>query len=242
MHVAVREPLTRFHLDLTVKELIKITRLMRRKLGQVDRNILGNYLSRNDVRKLHIGCGGHTLEGWLNSDYYPRSSEILHLDATQLFPLKNEEFDFIFSEHMIEHVSYSQGFLMVTECFRVLKRNGVIRISTPALSFLINLYNQHKLDVEANYIKWATKTFIRDAPYGDAAFVINNFVRDWGHQFIYDEKTLRSSLERAGFARIKKCELNQSEHDALRNLENEERMPDGFLKLETLTLEATKLA
>jgi len=88
----------------------------------------------------------------------------------------------------------------------------------------------------------ATKTYTKGAPYSDAAFVINNFVRDWGHQFIYDENTLRSSLERAGFTKITKYELNQSDHDALRNLENEKRMPDGFLKLETLALEATKLA
>jgi predicted SAM-dependent methyltransferase len=96
---------------------------------------------------------------------------------------------------MIEHVSYPQGFLMLAECFRILKRNVTIRIATLDLSFLINLYNRHKSDAENNYIEWATKTSIKGAPYNDAVFVINNFVRDWGHQFIYDENTLRSSLE-----------------------------------------------
>jgi hypothetical protein len=27
---------------------------------------------------------------------------------------------------------------------------------------------------------------------------INNFFRDWGHQFIYDEQTLRASMLEAG--------------------------------------------
>jgi hypothetical protein len=66
-------------------------------------------------------------------------------------------------------------------------------------------------------------------------------VRDWGHQFIYDEKTLRLSLERAGFTNIVRCDLNHSEIDSFKNLENESRLPAGFLKLETLTLEGTKL-
>ncbi|MCI0599716.1 MAG: methyltransferase domain-containing protein [Beijerinckiaceae bacterium] len=104
MEAAVKQRLKRLHVDLPAKELLKIARLARRTVGRVDRNIIEAYAARNSVRKLHIGCGNHILDGWLNSDYYPRSSAILHLDATQPFPFQNEEFDFIFCEHMIEHV------------------------------------------------------------------------------------------------------------------------------------------
>jgi hypothetical protein len=31
-----------------------------------------------------------------------------------------------------------------------------------------------------------------------ATFVINNFVRDWGHQFIYDEPALSAALRESG--------------------------------------------
>jgi predicted SAM-dependent methyltransferase len=150
-------------------------------------------------------------------------------------------FDYIFSEHMIEHISYSNGFAMLSECHRVLKNNGKIRISTPDLQFMINLYRDNKSELQIEYIKWAADRFIKSAPYPDDTFVINNFFRDWGHLFIYDEKTLRSSLERAGFTDIVRCELNESKDEALQNLENEKRMPRGFLKLESFTLEGTKL-
>src|SRR5262245_32059715 len=195
MKMALKRFLQRLRLDLAAKELIKLARLARRKAGGVDANIIRNYLSQNNVRKLHIGCGGHLLQGWLNSDYYPRSFQILHLDATQPFPFNKEEFDFIFSEHMIEHVPYGQGLAMLAECFRVLKRNGVIRISTPNLPFLIELYNGPNSELERRYIEWATKAVVKDAPYGDPIFVINNFFRDWGHQFVYDEKTLAAALK-----------------------------------------------
>ena len=71
-------------------------------------------------------------------------------------------------------------------------------------------------------------------------FVINNFVRDWGHLFIYDEKILRFSLEQAGFSNVIRCELNTSADEGLRDLEFEPRLPPGFLRLETMTLEATR--
>ena len=58
--------------------------------------------------------------------------------------------------------------------------------------------------------------------------------------FIYDEKTLRWSIETAGFESVRLCALNQSEYADLRSLENQQRMPVGFLDLESVTLEATK--
>lgn len=205
-----------------------------RKIRRIDRLIIENYFTRHEVRKLHIGCGENIVDGWLNSDYYPSSTRILHLDATDIFPFDDNMFDYIFSEHMIEHISYSNGSAMLSECYRVLRNNGKIRVSTPDLRFLIDLYQDNKSELQNEYIRWATDNFIEGAPYHDDAFVINNFVRVWGHLFIYDEKTLRLSLEKAGFSNIVRCELNKSKDDVLRNLENEKRIPRGFLKLEFL--------
>ena len=131
---------------------------------------------------------------------------------------------------------------MLTESFRILRKNGTIRISTPDLSFLLDLYRSDKSDRQLAYIKWATDNFIPSADYYDETFVVNNYVRDWGHQFIYDEKTLRSALVKAGFTHITKHDLNQSNEEPLRNLENELRLPAGFLQMESLTLEGKKLA
>ena len=76
----------------------------------------------------------------------------------------------------------------------MLKPNGRIRISTPDLRFLIDLYNHPHND----YIRWVTDKDIPWAPIANRTFVINNFVRDWGHQFIYDEPTLGAALARGG--------------------------------------------
>ena len=156
------------------------------------------------------------------------------------FPFKEETFDYIFSEHVIEHISYRGGLNMLTECFRVLKKSGKVRMSTPDLAFLVDLTRPDKSELQRAYIKWAANTFIPGAPDDNEVFVINNFVRDWGHTFIYDEKTLRSAMIGAGFKIITKCGQLESEDAALRNLENENHLPPNFLRLETLTLEGSK--
>lgn len=212
----------------------------RREVGGIDRALIEEHFSGEKTRKLHIGSGIHPLSGWLNSDYEPSSEGVLFLDATELFPFEDASLDYIFSEHMIEHIPYAAGIHMLGECLRVLKRGGKIRISTPDLHFLIDLFREDKSALQSEYIKWSTQTFRKDAPYSDATFVMNNFVRDWGHQFIYDERALRHSLESVGFSDIVCRELNESDDSELRGLENEDRMPRGFLKLESFTLEATK--
>ncbi len=243
MKTAIKKFLQDSHLLPLVKDTIDLGKILRyqvhRRFGAVDRQILTNYLHQNQVRKLHIGCGFNMIDGWLNSDYQPYPTDTLRLDATQTFPIEDNQFDYIFSEHMIEHLDYAGGASMLKESFRVLRKGGTIRVSTPDLPFLIDLYRQDKSPQQIEYIKWATDNFVPDTDYDDV-FVINNFVRAWGHTFIYDEKTLRSSMEKAGFTNITKCDLNQSTEAAFRNLENENRLPPGFLKMETLTLEGKK--
>jgi predicted SAM-dependent methyltransferase len=198
-----------------------------------------SYLANNAIKKLHIGCGGNVLVGWLNSDYYPTSPGVIHLDATKRFSFPDETFHYVFSEHMIEHIMYPDGLRMLQQCHRVLKRNGRIRVSTPDLRFLIGLYSASKSELQTNYIRWSSESFIKNGEYTDT-MVINNFVRAWGHVFIYDEKTLTRSLGLSGFVDVVACKINASQDEHLAGLENDQRMPAGFLQLETLTLEARK--
>lgn len=207
---------------------------------QTDYRLLRHYLCAHETRKLHIGCSAHLLNGWLNSDLFPSSREILHLDARKAFPINSDQFDYIFAEHMIEHIRYPAGAMMLAECYRVLRHSGKLRISTPNLRCLIDLYRKDKSSLQTRYLEWATQTHVPYAPYVDETFVINNFVRDWGHQFIYDEKTLIASLETAGFTNVVLRDLGSSEDESLLGLENGARMPAGFLEMETVTVEGTK--
>lgn len=213
---------------------------LKRFLLRTDAKIVANYFATHEPRGLHVGCGTHLIAGFLNTDLLSSSDQVLRLDATKPFPFDDESFDFIFSEHMIEHVHYVDGLNMLSECHRVLKRGGKIRVSTPDLERVMNFGRDDRTDLQNAYVAWSIDQFVRSAPDNDPAFVINNFFHDWGHQFIYAKKTLATSLNRCGFVDITSCRINESSTPELRHLENEDRMPPGFLALETLTLEARK--
>jgi len=223
-----------------IRNLARQFRHYKRVLANTDNKVIANYFDTHQMRKLHVGCGANVLPGWLNSDYFPESSQILHLDATKPFPFGTKSFAYVFSEHMIEHISYSQGAHMLAECHRILAPGGKIRIATPDIAFLVALYREDKSEVQRKYLRWSADTLSAFIPYDDEIFVINNFFKCWGHQFIYSAKLLRDSLEQAGFTAVTSCDLNESEDKELRNLENESRLPPGFLRLETIIFEGVK--
>ena len=192
------------------------------------------------MRKLHIGCGDHPIDGWENTDIAPCGAGIRYLDATEPFGIADASIDRIYSEHMIEHVPLAGGLAMLGECYRVLRLGGRIRISTPGLEFLIDLVRRPNLASDA-YVKWACAAFSPGLPVC-AETVINNFVRAWGHQFIWSRDTLASEMHRIGFRQFCWPRIAESTVPEFVGLENAARMPEGFLQLETMTVEAEKPA
>jgi predicted SAM-dependent methyltransferase len=219
--------------------VVKLIRRAVRIAARHDSRLIHQYMKTNSARKLQIGCGYHRLVGWLNCDIDPMRDAII-LDAARPFPFGSNTFDYIYCEHVIEHMPFDAGQSMLKECHRVLRPAGTLRLATPDVRFLFNLCRENHSCLEAEYIEWSCLNYIgKQAPH-TAISVINNFVRDWGHVFIYDPETLRTSMRTAGFQEIVPAKIGESERPALSGLENVARMPSGFYELETFIFEATK--
>src|SRR5271163_470605 len=91
-----------------------------------DKVTIGDYLKRHAVTKLQIGAGLNIRDEWLNGDIDPVAPAVIYLDASRPFPLPDNSFRYVFSEHMIEHVPYADGRHMLNECYRVMARGGRI--------------------------------------------------------------------------------------------------------------------
>ena len=173
-----------------------------------DPGIIREYLKVNEIRKLQIGAGGNDSVGWLNSDIEPVHKEI-YLDATKPYPFPDGTFQYVFSEHVIEHVSWEAGVAMLKECYRVLAMGGKVRIITPNLKKFMQLMT-HGADPEGQRFI-AAKLRLHGWPDTAVAeaYIFNKQVREWGHQFLYDPATLRKSLELAGFKQISEYRVDE---------------------------------
>lgn len=161
--------------------------------------------------KLNIGCGDVYFDGWVNIDLEATGSDLLH-DVRKRLPYNDGEVSFIYNEHFIEHLSLEEGKFFLSECYRVLKVDGVLRISTPDLDYLIWKY----------VFRWKKQDWIKEYGYewlGTKAEMINLAFREWGHLYLYNKEELIRRLEESGFSKIKRKPFGKSSHSELNHRE-----------------------
>jgi predicted SAM-dependent methyltransferase len=185
--------------------------------NEMNRHQITEYIRTHKVAKLQLGAGGAAgFSDWLNTDIMPQGTESF-LDATKPFPIQDGVLSYVFSEHVVEHLSYVEGQAMMRECYRTLKPGGKIRIATPNLLKLIQLFQAAKTEAMAEYIKDKSKDWPQSV--SPECIILNYELRSWGHKFVYDLPTLRQSLERTGFKDIKEFVPGESDDPQLNGLE-----------------------
>jgi predicted SAM-dependent methyltransferase len=213
-----------------------------RRLGPLREAAFAAYLNQSP-RGLHIGASDAVLEKWFNTDLEPHSPGVYYLDASLPFPFPDHCFDFIFSEHMIEHIPFPAALHLLSECRRVLKPSGVIRIATPNLRNIVSLITAHDAEKE-RYLDWAVETFhLPSSGYPKSPMVVNNFFRSWGHQFLYEPETLQEAMAQSGFCNIVQEAPGRSSRPFLQNLERHGgAIGDWINQFETMVFEAAATA
>jgi predicted SAM-dependent methyltransferase len=197
------------------------------------------YFGDSAIRKVQLGTSHSLIAGWLNTDLLPSSPEVVYLDATRRFPFKDSTIDYVFSEHVIEHVEYQSALAMLRECYRVLKPGGKIRMSTPDLRVLVGLLSSEKTASQNFYIDFAMRKFLPDITFCKEVFVINNAFRAWGHQFLYDRQTIETTMRTIGFENIRFYRPGESPDENLRGLESHGRVMEceEFNQFEAFAIE-----
>ena len=152
---------------------------------------------------LHLGSGGHHIDGWINVDFAIGDRPDVVADLASALPFASESADYLHSEDFIEHVSLEHGRVFLRECFRVLRRGGVMRLLTPDLDALVR---RVYLDRQARQLAWWSNTLGTATP----AEALNMHLRMNGdHRFVYDDELLARELENAGF-RVRRVRYNRS--------------------------------
>ena len=154
-------------------------------------------------------------------------------DATRI-PLRAGSVDGVISVEAAFHFSSRARFF--SEVRRVLRPGGVARITTPDLKKLIAIYEDRNPAIDregyARFMDEMTAT-----RHDTGCQIFNDFMRLWGHEYVYDEEDLTLKLTRAGFGLIESWEPGESRHEALRGVE--QHGADWENRAEAMCLDAT---
>ena len=175
--------------------------------------------------KLNLGCGRNVLAGWVNIDNSPSvllsrwpllkrllfrvgliekttcgskwPNDIVWRDVTKGLPYPDGTVDKIYSSHMLEHLERERGEFLLRECFRVLKRRGLLRLVVPDLMFHARRYLQRVSESDLvgrephdEFLWNIYGAYLKKRRHGAS------------HHYMYDWPTLRLVLQEIGFSPV----------------------------------------
>ena len=142
---------------------------------------------------VHLGSGGHHLDGWINVDVDFRPGLTVCADAAAGLPFRGGTVARIFSEDFLEHLEHRQAAAVLSDCRRVLRADGAIRAGVPDLEAIVR-----RVYLEGNRgdLEWC-RTRFGDRTRCEA---LNRHMRmDGDHRFLYDWECLSMTMREAGF-------------------------------------------
>jgi predicted SAM-dependent methyltransferase len=122
------------------------------------------------------------------------------LDIREPLPFEDSCVDWVYAEHLIEHVALTAAVGWLAEVRRILAPGGLLRLTTPDLGLYVEshflgngFFAKHR-----GRIRKALKGVAPPMP-ARPAFMFNQMFYLYGHRWIYDLDELRYALGRAGF-------------------------------------------
>lgn len=189
------------------------------------------------MTKLNLGCGPQVLDGWVNVDYalgarlmkvplfrsinrklgifdLDWNDKIFVHDLTKTFPWASASVDVVYSSHTLEHLSREDGRRFLSECHRVLRPGGVIRIVVPDLGSLVDAYKGGQIKAD-DFVERL------DVLYTNSSNALKRklapFIQ-FPHKCMYDNQRLSEVLNEMGFDAKVRAPFD-SEIDDIRRVE-----------------------
>ena len=87
--------------------------------------------------RVELGSGYSVRRGWISCDQYlptrvsADGTTTIQWSAPNPLPFNDDEIDFIYTSHFLEHIHWEDAIYVLTECRRVLKNSGTLRVCLP---------------------------------------------------------------------------------------------------------------
>lgn len=94
----------------------------------------------SSLKCLNVGCGQKFHKEWTNVDLASRSQYVIRHDLSKGIPFDDDQFDVVYHSQVLEHFAQEKAPAFVSECFRVLKPGGIMRVVVPDLESIVTEY------------------------------------------------------------------------------------------------------
>jgi len=145
--------------------------------------------------KLHLGCGGKNIEGFINIDARDIPGVDQVDDIKTLSKYKANSVDLIYASHVLEHVGRLEYMDVLKRWHEILKIGGTLRIAIPDVEQVFN-----------HYQKFGNLKVLRGLLWGGQK---NSF--DY-HCIGWDFKIIQEDLKEIGFVDIERYDWRKTEH------------------------------
>ncbi|GAB3693526.1 hypothetical protein GCM10027592_13480 [Spirosoma flavus] len=179
------------------------------------------FIDTNGYSKIQYGCGTKLLNEWVNVDSLPvellaawRRNQMPDadqhpvelffyrtLDLTSRQPFADNCFEYGFCEDFIEHISQAESITFLSECYRVLKPGGILRMSFPGLEGVLKNH------------------YFGPTSYQSANVAKQDCYDQWEHIHFYSREELRLVATHLGYSNVTFTTYGTSDHAELHGLE-----------------------
>jgi predicted SAM-dependent methyltransferase len=199
---------------------------------------------------VQYGCGFNAPPGWTNFDASPTlrferipvlgrlytknasrfPSNVRYGDIVSGLPLQTDACAGIYCSHILEHLAREDAARALRNTYRYLRPGGTFRLVLPDLEQLAR-------DYLAKGTATAAHQFMESACLGQTRRPrrLLDLLRVWlsnnSHLWMWDEKSLTSALEQAGFIDVRRCAFGDAKDERFEEVEQEDRFV-GCLALE----------
>ena len=168
------------------------------------RELLSKLGMDKEEKKLNVGSGCMLMPGYINFDVVKvvrgdKSTDVIDEAKNILKHFDLDSFDEIVCCHILEHLRPVDGKKLIQDCYKLLKKGGVLVIECPDILKCIQMWNKKNVTFGEPPSVHKLMTFL----YGWR----KDQWRDYGyHQYGYTDDTMAELVTSCGFNLSKKCE------------------------------------
>jgi len=174
---------------------------------------------------------GSLLKSRLNVTF---PNNVKYGDIVAGLPIAAESCDGLYCSHVLEHLSLQDFRAALKNSYKILKKGGIFRCIVPDLEKLAKEYisslEQSDAQASIKFVGYNTILGTESRPKGFKG-LINNFLGNANHLWMWDHLSLAEELKKAGFINIRKCKYNDSSDPMFKQVEDPVRF-EGAVALE----------